>query len=103
MSAAEHHVTAPEDRIPLRQKTAYAVGMFVNNLQAGALPAMMVILNLGLGMDPFLVGLIAAIPLTLMDSMLLSKSRRLIDVIEQQSIGIIAHHTEEHERHAAAA
>jgi len=62
MTAREHHVTAAEDRIPLWQKSAYAVGMFVNNLQAAALPAMVVILNLGLGMDPFLVGLIAAIP-----------------------------------------
>ena len=62
MSASEHHVTAPEDRIPLRQKSAYATGMFVNNLQAAALPAMVVILNLGLKMDPALVGLIAAIP-----------------------------------------
>jgi GPH family glycoside/pentoside/hexuronide:cation symporter len=64
VTAREHHVTAAEDRIPLRQKTAYAVGMFVNNLQAAALPAMVVILNLGLGMDPFLVGLISAIPRT---------------------------------------
>ena len=62
MSTGEHHITAPEDRIRLQQKLAYAVGMFVNNLQAAALPAMMVILNLGLGMNPFLVGLIAAIP-----------------------------------------
>jgi len=36
--------------------------MFVNNLQAAALPAMVVILNLGLGMDVFLVGLIGSIP-----------------------------------------
>jgi hypothetical protein len=34
MRASAHHVTAPEDRIPLRQKSAYAVGMFVNNPQA---------------------------------------------------------------------
>lgn len=54
--------TAEEDRIGLLQKTAYAVGMFVNNLQAAALPAMAVILNLGLKVDPLLVGLLAAIP-----------------------------------------
>ncbi|HPP55501.1 MAG TPA: MFS transporter [Anaerohalosphaeraceae bacterium] len=54
--------TAPEDRIGLLQKSAYAVGMFVNNLQAAALPAMAVILNLGLKVDPVLVGLLAAIP-----------------------------------------
>jgi GPH family glycoside/pentoside/hexuronide:cation symporter len=49
VSPHERHITAPEDRIPLQQKLAYAVGMFVNNLQAAALPAMVVILNLGLG------------------------------------------------------
>jgi GPH family glycoside/pentoside/hexuronide:cation symporter len=72
-----HHITAPEDRIPLRQKSAYAVGMFVNNLQAAALPAMVVILNLGLGMNPFLVGLIAAIP-------------RAFDAISDPMVGYIS-------------
>jgi GPH family glycoside/pentoside/hexuronide:cation symporter len=80
MSASEHHVTAPEDRISLRQKSAYATGMFVNNLQAAALPAMMVILNLGLGMNPFLVGLIAAIP-------------RAFDAISDPMVGYISDHT----------
>ena len=80
MSTIEHHVTALEDRIPLRQKSAYAVGMFVNNLQAAALPAMVVILNLGLGMDPFLVGLIAAIP-------------RAFDAISDPMVGYISDHT----------
>jgi GPH family glycoside/pentoside/hexuronide:cation symporter len=76
----EHHVTAPEDRIPLRQKSAYATGMFVNNLQAAALPAMVVILNLGLGMNPFLVGLIAAIP-------------RAFDAISDPLVGYVSDHT----------
>jgi GPH family glycoside/pentoside/hexuronide:cation symporter len=80
MSASEHHVTAPEDRIPLRQKSAYATGMFVNNLQAAALPAMVVILNLGLGMNPFLVGLIAAIP-------------RAFDAISDPMVGYISDRT----------
>ena len=80
MSAGEHHVTAAEDRIPLWQKSAYAVGMFVNNLQAAALPAMVVILNLGLGMDPFLVGLISAIP-------------RVFDAISDPMVGYISDHT----------
>jgi GPH family glycoside/pentoside/hexuronide:cation symporter len=80
MSAREHHVTAPEDRIPLRQKSAYATGMFVNNLQAAALPAMVVILNLGLGMNPFLVGLIAAIP-------------RAFDAISDPMVGYISDNT----------
>jgi len=80
LSTTEHHVTAAEDRILLRQKSAYAVGMFVNNLQAAALPAMVVILNLGLGMDPFLVGLIAAIP-------------RAFDAISDPMVGYISDHT----------
>ena len=56
MSKPEHYTTAPEDRIPIIQKAAYAVGMLVNNMQAAALGSMMVILNLGLGMNPALVG-----------------------------------------------
>ena len=80
MSKREHHVTAPEDRISLRQKSAYATGMFVNNLQAAALPAMVVILNLGLGMNPVLVGLIAAIP-------------RIFDAISDPMVGYISDNT----------
>ena len=80
MSKQERHTTAPEDRIPLRQKSAYAVGMFVNNLQAAALPAMVVILNLGLGMDPFLVGLIAFIP-------------RIFDAVSDPVVGYISDNT----------
>jgi biopolymer transport protein ExbB len=49
------------------------------------------------------LGLIAAIPLILTHSALLTKSRRLVEILEQQSIGIIARHAEELEAHAAAA
>jgi GPH family glycoside/pentoside/hexuronide:cation symporter len=80
MNPREHHVTAPEDRIAIRQKTAYAAGMVVNNLQAAALPAMVVILNLGLGMDPFLVGLIAAIP-------------RVFDAVSDPVVGYLSDNT----------
>jgi GPH family glycoside/pentoside/hexuronide:cation symporter len=48
--------------VPLPQKLAYAVGMLANNLQAAALPAMVVILNLGLKMDPVWVGIITMVP-----------------------------------------
>ena len=65
------------DRISLSQKSSYAVGMLVNNLQAAALPAMFVILNLGLGMDPILVGLLASIP-------------RLFDALTDPMIGFIS-------------
>lgn len=80
MSQKHHYTTAPEDRIPLKQKSAYAVGMFVNNLQAAALPAMVVILNLGLGMDPILVGLIGAIP-------------RIFDAVSDPMLGYISDNT----------
>jgi len=80
MSSATHYKTAPEDRISLKQKSAYAVGMLVNNLQAAALPAMVVILNLGLGMDALWVGLIGAIP-------------RIFDAISDPMIGYISDNT----------
>jgi len=80
MSAKVHYETAPEDRISLKQKSAYAVGMLVNNLQAAALPAMVVILNLGLGMDVLWVGLIGAIP-------------RIFDAISDPMLGYISDNT----------
>ena len=33
----DHYTTAEADRIPYTQKSAYAIGMLVNNLQAAAL------------------------------------------------------------------
>ncbi|NQV50155.1 MAG: MFS transporter [Candidatus Marinimicrobia bacterium] len=80
MSESQHYKTAPEDRISLKQKSAYAVGMLVNNLQAAALPAMVVILNLGLGMDVLWVGLIGAIP-------------RIFDAISDPMLGYISDNT----------
>ena len=77
MSATRHYKTAPEDRIALKQKAAYAVGMLVNNLQAAALPAMFVILNLGLGMDPLVVGVLGSIP-------------RLFDALTDPMVGYIS-------------
>ena len=80
MSAVTHYKTAPEDRMSLKQKSAYAVGMLVNNLQAAALPAMVVILNLGLGMDPLLVGFLGAIP-------------RIFDAVSDPMLGYISDNT----------
>ncbi|MDF7798287.1 MFS transporter [Pontiellaceae bacterium B1224] len=80
MSKATHYKTAPEDRISIKQKFAYAIGMLVNNLQAAALPAMVVILNLGLGMDPVLVGLLGAIP-------------RVFDAVSDPMLGYISDNT----------
>lgn len=58
----KHYKTAPEDRIPFRQKLVYGLGAFVNNLLAAAGGGMMIVLNLGLGMNPALVGLLGALP-----------------------------------------
>lgn len=58
----KHHVTAAADRISIFQKTIYAIGGLVNNIQAAALGSMVIILNLGLGMNPALVGMIGMIP-----------------------------------------
>ena len=62
MSATEHAVTAPEDRVPFPHRLAYGLGAFVNNLLGAASGGMMIVLNLGLGMDPALVGWLGALP-----------------------------------------
>jgi hypothetical protein len=62
MTETAHHATAPEDRIPFLKKVAYGSGAFVNNLLASAIGGMMIVLNLGLGMNPALVGLLSALP-----------------------------------------
>jgi len=80
MTPSKHFVTSSEDRISFAQKSAYAVGMLVNNLQAAALPAMVVILNLGLGMDPLLVGIIGFAP-------------RIFDAVSDPLMGYISDNT----------
>jgi len=62
MSDAKHYETAAKDRIPLRLKIVYGLGAFVNNTLADAIGRMMIVLNLGLGMSPALVGLLGALP-----------------------------------------
>ncbi|MDO9170220.1 MAG: MFS transporter, partial [bacterium] len=62
MSAATHSRTAPEDRIKFSHKLAYGAGAFVNNLLSAAIGGMMIILNLGLHMDPRMVGWVSALP-----------------------------------------
>jgi GPH family glycoside/pentoside/hexuronide:cation symporter len=65
MDPLEHshrHTTAPQDRVPVFQKAIYSIGALVNQLQAAALTAMVLVLNLGLGMNPVLVGLVGTIP-----------------------------------------
>ncbi|MEM1043733.1 MAG: MFS transporter [Bacteroidota bacterium] len=62
MPTPTHHETAPEDRISFGHRVVYGLGAFVNNLLAGASGGMMIVLNLGFGMNPALVGLLGAIP-----------------------------------------
>jgi GPH family glycoside/pentoside/hexuronide:cation symporter len=62
MSHATHYATAPKDRIPFHLKVIYGSGAFVNNLLSAAIGGMVIVLNLGLGMNPALVGLLAALP-----------------------------------------
>jgi GPH family glycoside/pentoside/hexuronide:cation symporter len=80
MSESAHYTTAPEDRIPFGQKLIYGLGAFVNNLLAAAIGGMSIVLNLGLGMNPALVGLLGAIP-------------RLTDAFTDPLMGYISDHT----------
>ncbi len=57
-----HYETAEEDRVPFLQKVAYGLGAFVNNTLAAAIGGMLIILNLGFGVNPALVGLASALP-----------------------------------------
>jgi len=77
----EHYATAPQDRIPFRLKLVYGFGAFVNNLLAAASGGMMIVLNLGLGMNPALVGLLGAVP-------------RLMDAFTDPIMGYISDNTE---------
>ncbi len=57
-----HYETKPEDRVSFPRKVAYGMGAFVNNTLAAAIGGMVIVLNLGLGMNPALVGLLGALP-----------------------------------------
>jgi len=78
--AQKHYATAPEDRISLAHKLIYGLGGLVNNLLAAAIGSMVIVLNLGLGMDPALVGLLGALP-------------RLFDAFTDPVMGYISDHT----------
>jgi len=77
MSSGRDHKTAPEDRIPFHLKVVYGLGAFVNNLLAAAIGGMVIVLNLGLGMNPALVGLVSALP-------------RLLDALTDPLMGYIS-------------
>jgi GPH family glycoside/pentoside/hexuronide:cation symporter len=79
-AAVKHYETAPEDRISLLHKVIYGLGAFVNNLLAAAIGGMAIVLNLGLGMNPALVGLLGALP-------------RLTDALTDPLMGYISDNT----------
>ena len=72
--------TPPADRIPALQKFAYGVGSLVNNLLGAAIGMMAIVLNLGLGMDPVVVGTLMALP-------------RLVDALTDPVMGYISDHS----------
>ncbi len=72
--------TAAADRISFARKLAYGSGAFVNNLLAAAIGGMVIVLNLGLGMNPALVGLLGALP-------------RILDALTDPMMGYISDNT----------
>jgi beta-glucosidase len=80
MGTSLRYETAPEDKISFPSKLVYGLGAFVNNLLAAAIGGMMIVLNLGLGMNPAVVGLLAALP-------------RLFDALADPIMGFISDHT----------
>jgi len=78
--AMQHYETAPEDRIPFHLRLVYGLGAFVNNLLADSIGRMVIVLNLGLGMNPALAGLLAALP-------------RLTDAITDPLMGYVSDNT----------
>lgn len=62
MAETAHYETAPEDRIPPLKKFIYGMGAFANNVLADGIGRMIIVLNLGLGMSPTLMGTLGALP-----------------------------------------
>ena len=72
--------TARRDRVSVFQKTVYGLGALTNNLLSGAVGAMSIVLNLGLGMNPAAIGIIMA-------------SSRLTDAFADPIMGYVSDHT----------
>lgn len=80
MSSKKNHVTAPQDRVPFIKKLIYGSGAFVNNLLADSVGRMLMVLNIGLGMNPAIVGLLGSLP-------------RLFDAFTDPLMGYISDNT----------
>ena len=76
----EHKSDSSFGRLPFKDKLFYGFGAFANNLQAAPSGGMMMVLNLGLGMSPPLVGTLSAIP-------------RLFDALSDPVMGYISDNT----------
>ena len=74
------YVTAKEDIVPFGQKLAFGSGHLANQLFPAALGVFMVVLVLALKMDPFLAGVLAAVP-------------RLLDALTDPIMGYISDNT----------
>ncbi|WP_371374679.1 MFS transporter [Thalassotalea aquiviva] len=77
MNNTKTYTTAPEDRISFLRKFIYGLGALVNNLLGAAIAGMAIVLNLGLGMNPALVGLLGSLP-------------RFVDAITDPLMGFIS-------------
>lgn len=75
-----NHKTAAEDIVPFGQKIAFGSGHLANQLFPAALGIFMVVLVLSLKMDPFLAGVLAALP-------------RIFDAITDPVMGYISDNT----------
>lgn len=76
----KHYITAKEDIVPIGQKVAFGAGHLANQLFPAALGVFMIILVLALKMDPFLAGVLAALP-------------RFIDALTDPIMGYISDNT----------
>ncbi len=75
-----HYKTAPEDIVPFGQKIAFGSGQLANQLFPAALGIFMIVLVLSLKMDPFLAGVLAALP-------------RIFDALTDPLMGYISDNT----------
>jgi len=74
------NIIAREDRVPLGQKLAFGSGHLANQLFPAALGVFMIVLVLSLKMDPFLAGVLAALP-------------RILDALTDPIMGFISDNT----------
>lgn len=80
MTDNAHHKTAAVDKVSFTNKLIYGLGALTNNMLSAAIGGLLIVLNLGLGMNPVLVGLVGALP-------------RLTDAITDPLMGYISDHT----------